>query len=135
MAARETQPVIHIFRAEMPQMMSDILREIASATPDVDGVDQVETSDDLLASVDETSSDLVIAGSRGGKLPWPCKALMQKLPGLAVLAVSTEGRRGWLYREPSAFVPLPELTPIAVRTVVSTELSARQRARTRNHLG
>jgi hypothetical protein len=112
----------------MPRMLSDILREVV--TP-VGGVEEVSASDDLRAAVDETHADFVIAGSRGGKLPRTCKALMERLPNLTVLTVSPEGRHGWLYRTASACRPVPDLSPVAVRSMVTTEFSARHRARTR----
>jgi hypothetical protein len=111
--------------------MSDIFREIASDAPCVRAVEQVETSADLAAAIDETDADFVIAGSRGGKLPRVCKALMERLPNLTVLTVSPEGREGWLYRTASACRPVPDLSPVAVRSMVTTEFSARHRARTR----
>jgi hypothetical protein len=115
----------------MPRMMSDILREIVSDSSFVGGVEEVPVSGDLRTAIDETHADFVIAGSRGGKLPKACKALMERLPNLTVLTVSPEGRHGWLYRTASACRPVPDLSPVAVRSMVTTEFSARHRARTR----
>lgn len=112
-------------------MISDILREIVADAPDVGAVAEVRSSGDLPAAVEEANANFVIAGSRGGKLPRACKALMERLPGLTVLTVSPEGRQGWLYQTASACRPVPDLSPVAVRSMVTTEFSARYRARTR----
>jgi hypothetical protein len=115
----------------MPRLLSDILREVVANSSAVGAVEEVGRSGDLSAAVDEANANFVIAGSRRGTLPGACKALMERLPGLTVLAVSLEGRQGWLYRTASACRPVPDLSPVAVRSMVSTEFSARYRARNR----
>lgn len=121
---------IRLILTGMPRMMSDILREIAGAS-DVAVVEEVSSSGDLLAAADKADANFVIAGCRGGKLPAACKALLERLPKITVLTVSPEGRQGWLYKTASACRPVPDLSPVAVRSMVSTEFSARYRARNR----
>jgi hypothetical protein len=104
-------------------MMSDILREIASDAPNVGAVDQVDSSADLLAALDETETNFVIAGSRGGKLPAACKALLERLRSVTVLTVTPEGRHGWLYRLPSGGYAVGELSPQVVRAVIRSSRS------------
>jgi hypothetical protein len=104
-------------------MMSDIFREIASDAPGVGAVDQVGSSADLIAAVDETDTNFVIAGCRGGKLPAACKALLERLRSVTVLTVTPEGRQGWVYRFPSAGYAVGELSPQVVRTMIRNSRS------------
>jgi hypothetical protein len=115
--------MIHLILAGMPRLMSDILKEIASDAPVVGAVDQVDSSADLLAAIDETESNFVIAGCRGGRLPAACKALLERLRSVTVLTVTPEGRHGWLYRLPSGGYAVGELSPQVVRTVIRSSHS------------
>jgi hypothetical protein len=132
MSTEQDHPLgMRLILTGMPRLMSDILREIVGDASAVGDVEEVRSSSDLPAAVDEANPNFVITGSRGGKLPRACKALMERLPGLTVLAMSPEGRQGWLYRGPSACHSVPDLSPVAVRSMVASEFSARHRARTR----
>jgi hypothetical protein len=115
--------VVHLILAGMPRMMSDILREIAFDAPYVGVVDQVESSADLLAAVDETETNFVIAGSRAGRLPAACKALLERLRSVTVLTVTPEGRQGWVYRFPSGGYAVGELSPQVVRSMIRSSRS------------
>jgi hypothetical protein len=104
-------------------MLTDILREIASEAPGVRAVDQVESSADLMAAVDDTETNVVIAGSRAGRLPAACKALLERLRSVTVLTVTLEGRQGWVYRFPSEGYAVGELSPQVVRSVIRSSRS------------
>jgi hypothetical protein len=117
-AAEVEPPVIHLIVAGMPRMLSDILREIASEAPGVRAVDQVESPADLVAAVNDAETSVVIAGSRAGRLPAACKALLERLRSVTVLTVTPEGRQGWVYRFPSGGYAVGELSPQVVRSVI-----------------
>ena len=123
--------MIHLILAGMPRMMSDILREIAFDAPCVGAVDQVESSADLLAAVDEREPNFVIAGSRGGRLPAACKALLERLRSVTVLTVTPEGRQAWVYRFPSGGYAVGELSPQVVRSMIRSSRPGAARSRYR----
>jgi DNA-binding NarL/FixJ family response regulator len=98
-------------------MLREIVETALSAQPDMEVVGDLERPRSLLAVVDETAADFVIAGigsNRSGEL----KRFVQQRPHVKVLAVAADGRHGLLYEVRPQTEPLGELSPaILVRTI------------------
>lgn len=116
---------IRILLAELPQMLSDLLKQAAARRPDMEIVGEFTDGMSLLLAADETHADAVVLGLHDGELPGICSHLLSEYPRIKLFAVAADGGHAMLYELRPQKVPISETSPEglldAIRTAVRSQ--------------
>ena len=108
----------------MPGMLRDLVREIAEAEPGVAIVAEVAERRDAPLIIRDVRADFVILGldegadASAGEVSEDVSDLLTGNPGLAVLGITSDGKRAYLYEMRPHLVPLGELSPAVLIDVI-----------------
>lgn len=102
---------IRVLLADMPRMMRDIIRDITSSHKDIDVIAELAHRDELTKTAIRTRADVVVVGKAAGDGHEDYRDLLRKRPRLKILAISADGRRGFLHELQPRVVPLGEVSP------------------------
>jgi hypothetical protein len=93
-------------------VLHDIIREILMEQIDIEVAHQaIEDPRELVAAVRATAADFVVLTVDVRRRRGFCADLLAREPGLKILAVAGDGRRGYLYELLPHELALGELTP------------------------
>jgi DNA-binding NarL/FixJ family response regulator len=104
----------------MPQLLSDIVREVIARQPNIAVVGEVDATEELGQAVWETGADVLICRRPGPELPDIFRQLFETHPHVAVLAIDEGDRTGSAYQLRATQSPLdvrPQGLIDAIRTV------------------
>lgn len=102
---------IRVLLADMPRMMRDIIRDITSSHKDIDVIAELAQRDELIEAAIRTRADVVVVGKVTGSGQDEYRDLLRKRPRLKILAISADGRRGFLHELQPRVIPLGEVSP------------------------
>jgi hypothetical protein len=98
---------VHVLLIALPEMLSEIVREILSHEPGI--AIAAEVADVSAAEV--RPADVAIVGSDGEELPDPWEELLFEHPRMKVLTVSSDGRTTFLFELRPHREALGEVSP------------------------
>jgi len=101
-----------------PQLLHDLTRALLSAEPTVEVTRELDSCADLASEVRRSGADLVLLGLANGDFPPECRRLLDEFPRVKLLGIASEGRRGFLYRMEPNLVPIGELDPNRLLSVI-----------------
>jgi hypothetical protein len=102
---------IRVLLAEMPRMLMDIIRDITAAHEDIDVIGELAGHADLAGTAARTGADVVVVGKTAESRDEDYGEVLRRRPQLRILAISADGRRGFLHELQPRIVPLGELSP------------------------
>lgn len=82
------------------QLLSNLLRSLLSAEPDVEIVGEVLDPADLLIATGQTEAHVVIQCWPSDQMPGVCSHLLAAFPDLTVIGISAEGESNFACRRP-----------------------------------
>jgi len=104
-------------------MLSDIVAEALGEQPDMELVGRNDNVKETVSEARHRSAEVVVMGLADSALPDECLALLNDLPRVKVLGVTTDGRRAYLYELRPQRSTLGEASPegliIAIRRAVN----------------
>jgi chemotaxis response regulator CheB len=101
---------IRLVLAQLPHLLEQVLERQIADEPDLRIVARATRASDALMLIDETEPEVVVIGTEGDAVPaLACRALSAH-PHLKLLAISTDGRTGFVYELRPHMVPLGELS-------------------------
>ena len=113
-----------ILLVEMPRLLSDILKDLISAEPDIEVAGEALTRDGLLALAERTRCDIVVLGSDRSEPPPEGLALLEALPHVRLIGVSSDGRSLFLYERGRRQTPLGQMSPRELLSVIRASVRA-----------
>ena len=97
---------IRVLIVEMPQLMTDIARQIIARQPDMEVVDVVGKARELPCALPRSRADVLLCRTDTGVLPAVYRELFDSHPHLRLLAIETGDRSGGVYELRPARTPL-----------------------------
>jgi len=97
-----------ILLVEMPRMLRDIVVGVLADKPNMEVVAEAAAMSEVPETVLETGADVVVVGRDDPPL---ADTLLERAPGLRILAMTADGRESWLYELCPQRVPLGEISP------------------------
>jgi hypothetical protein len=88
---------IRILLARMPEMLCDVLGHIVTSEPDMVLAGQIIGDEDLLAAVQRTRANVVVAQQDTDDEREKYASLLLRRPRLRLVAIAGDGRTGLLY--------------------------------------
>lgn len=83
----------------MQGILGEIIRDIVTHQPDMQVVGELAESGEFVSAPRRGRSDVVILGlGEEAELPAACLDLLEAFPGVAILALSGNGRQAYIYR-------------------------------------
>lgn len=110
---------IRVVLVDLPQMLSDIIRDILGRETDIVVAGETRTDDAELVEV-LPEVDVAIVGTVDHELPPPCLELMRAHPHTRVLTVSGDARESFLYELRPWKMPLGSISPETLLEAVRT---------------
>lgn len=101
-----------------PLLLRDLTRALLSAEPAVEVTRELESFAGLASEVRRSGAHLVLLGLANGDFPPECRELLDEFPRMTLLGIASEGRRGFLYRMEPHLVPIGELDPDRLLSVI-----------------
>jgi hypothetical protein len=101
---------IRILLAGMPRMLVDIVKDVIASHEDIDVAGEIEGHTGLLAAAMQTQADVVVLREAAGGASEIYHELLRGCPKLKILAITADGRRGFLHRLQPRVVALGELS-------------------------
>jgi chemotaxis response regulator CheB len=98
---------MRIALVRLPRMLEEIAVHVLGSEPDLEIVARIRTTLALPRKIARARPDVVLVG-RNGTI---ALKLLRKCPGLTVIAVAEQGRKGWLYASGREPVSLGALSP------------------------
>lgn len=92
-------------------MLGEIIRSLLVAEPDIEIVGELADPHSLAEAVEEHRARVLILGTKQGRVPDSCRALVDDRPRLRLLAVSEDARDTTLFELRPYEVALGELSP------------------------
>jgi DNA-binding NarL/FixJ family response regulator len=102
--------------ARLPGILLGVLRQILDQ-PDLEVVGVVEDPAMVLGTVERTSADVVVLGEDGDSAGVAAR-VVERHPGVNVLAVTPDARQAFLYRLRPTRTALGELSPDRLLTAI-----------------
>jgi DNA-binding NarL/FixJ family response regulator len=102
---------IRVLLAEIPRILTDIIKDITASHEDIDVIGERAGFDDLTQTAIRTQADVVVVGKANGSGDDDYCELLRRRPRLKILAISADGRRGFLHELQPRVIPLGELSP------------------------
>jgi DNA-binding NarL/FixJ family response regulator len=102
---------IRVLLAEMPRMLIDIIKDITASHEEIDVIGEVADLNDLTRTAIRTRADVIVVGDAVGGSQDDYHELLRRRPALKILAITADGRRGFLHELQPMVVPLGELSP------------------------
>lgn len=112
----ETRTKARVLLSIQIQLLSNLLRSLLSAEPDVEIVGEVSDPVDLLIAAGQTQADVVIQCWPSDEMPGICSHLLAAFPDLTVIGIGDEGESNFACRRP---IVVNHLSPPGLRSVQS----------------
>jgi chemotaxis response regulator CheB len=109
---------IRVLLVEMPRMLGDIVTRVIRAQPDMLVVGGLQDRTELTNEAARFGPDVIVLGTADAELPTECLQVLQANPGVRVLVVAGEGRRGFLWELRPQRQSLGEVSPDALVDVI-----------------
>jgi DNA-binding NarL/FixJ family response regulator len=111
-------PIRIVLVAIKPLLLQDVTRALLTADDGVEVTRELDSPAELAEELRADSADLVLLGLANGEFPPECRALLREFPRMTLLGIASEGRRGFLYRLEPHLVPIGELDPERLLSVI-----------------
>ena len=111
-------PIRIVLVAMKPLLLQDVTRALLTADEGVEITRELASSAQLAEEHRADAPDLVLLGLGNGEFPPECRALLHEFPRMTLLGIASEGRRGFLYRLEPHLVPIGELHPERLLSVI-----------------
>jgi DNA-binding NarL/FixJ family response regulator len=95
----------------MPRMLVDIVKDVIASHEDIEVAGEIEGHTGLLAAAIQTQADVVVLREPAGSASEIYRELLHGRPRLKILAITADGRRGFLHHLQPRVVALGELSP------------------------
>lgn len=115
---------IRVLLGEMPRMMRDVFTQVISEQADMQVVGELANGVGLLLAAGQTKADVVIMSLQDSEMPGIASHLLNEYPSLKVLGVATNGRKAFLYHLRPEKVPVGEVSPEGLLTVIRSAVHA-----------
>ena len=92
-------------------MLVDIIKDITSSHEDIAVIGELTHRDDLTQTAIRTRADVIVVGKAAGSGRDDYRELLLRRPRLKILAITADGRRGFLHELQPRVVPLGEVSP------------------------
>lgn len=103
---------IKILLLDIPEELQDVLERAIQDQVNMETVGEAFDPINLLLTVDDTESDVVIMGHpQADRLPGICTHLLTEYPDLLILTLSTKDSRAFLYQRKIAWEEVSFKTP------------------------
>ena len=112
---------IRVVLAKMPPLLGDIVRETLARDGDVEVLAEVATSDEIAPAIDHADADVTVMGVAPDEWPRLSHLLRDTLathPRLTIIALTSDGRSGYLYQMQPRGVVIDDLTPRSLVQVI-----------------
>jgi len=112
---------IRVVLATMPPLLRDIVRQSLARDADVEVLAEVATCDEIAPAVDHASADVTVLGVTPDEWPGLSQLLRETLathPRLTIIALTSDGRSGYVYRMQPRGVVIDDLTPRSLVQVI-----------------
>jgi len=107
-----------------PLLLHDITRALLSADESVEITRELDSSAELGEELRAGAADLVLVGLGNGDFPPEWRRLLEEFPRVTLLGIASDGRRGFLYRMEPNLVPIGELDPDRLLSVIKEAAGA-----------
>jgi chemotaxis response regulator CheB len=116
---------IRLLLVQLPHFLEQVLERQIGDDPDLRIVARATRATEALVLIDEIDPDVVVIGTEGETVPALAGRALAAHPQLKLLAISTDGRAGFLYELRPHMVPLGELSAgrviAAIKAFVAVE--------------
>lgn len=105
---------IRVVLATMPPLLGDIVRATLARDPDVEILAEVASREAIARAVGQFDPDVTILGVSAGEWSALSHLLRETLgahPRLAIIALASDGRSGYVYRMQPRGVVIDDITP------------------------
>jgi len=82
--------------AAMPRMLAGLVRQMLSGQSDIEVVAEVDALGDLAPLFATRRAAVAIVGLADGESPLQCTTLLRAYPGASIIAISADGRTGYV---------------------------------------
>ena len=113
--------LIRVVLATMPPLLGDIVRATLARDPDVEILAEVASRDAIARTVARFDPDVAILGVSAGEwsaLSHLLRETLEAHPRLAIIALASDGRSGYVYRMQPRGVVIDDITPRSLVQVI-----------------
>jgi DNA-binding NarL/FixJ family response regulator len=101
-----------------PQLLRDLTSALLGADPALEVTRELDSAAGLASELRKRGADIVLLGLPNGDFPPEYRELLDEFPRMTLLGIASEGRRGFLYRMEPNLVPIGELDPDRLLSVI-----------------
>jgi len=92
-------------------MLVDIIKDITASHEDIYVIGELADRNDLTQTAIRTRADVIVVGKATGGSQDDYHKLLRSRPELKILAITADGRRGFLHELQPRVIPIGELSP------------------------
>lgn len=106
-------------------MLVDIIKDITASHEDIDVIGELTDHDELTQTAIRTRADVVVVGKATENGRDDYRDLLRRRPQLKVLAITADGRRGFLHELQPRVISLGEVSPSSLIDAIRGKTAAR----------
>jgi DNA-binding NarL/FixJ family response regulator len=95
-------------------MLTDIVKDIIASHEDIDVISEIARQDELLHTAIRTRADVIVLGEAAASDRDDYRELLYRRPQLKILAITADGRRGFLHELQPRVMSLGEVSPASL---------------------
>jgi len=107
-------------------MLVDIVKDIIAPHQDIDVVGELAGRDELLQAAMQTRANVIVLGNAAQADNDDYRELLYRLPHLKILAITADGRRGFLHELQPRVMPLGEVSSDSLIEAIRGETPSRR---------